>query len=56
MKIAICDDSIKDLAAIEILLGKYQEQYPQADFEVEKYTDPAQLSHQIQTIRLMKQN
>ncbi len=48
MKIAICDDSIKDLAAIEILLGKYQEQYPQADFEVEKYTDPAQLSRQIQ--------
>lgn len=48
MKIAICDDSIKDLTAIESLFGKYQGQYPQADFEVETFTDPAQLSGQIQ--------
>lgn len=52
MKIAICDDSIKDLAAIENLLGKYCKQYPQADFEVEKFTDPAQLSGQIQKEQL----
>ncbi len=52
MKIAICDDSIKDMAAIESLLGSYCKQYPQAGFEVEKFTDPAQLSGQIQKEQL----
>lgn len=52
MKIIICDDSIKDLAAIENLLVKYKELHPQADFEVEKFTDPSQLSRRIQRKKL----
>ncbi len=48
MKITLCDDSIRDMAAIEILLGKYKGQCPQADFEVEKFTDPTLLLNQIQ--------
>lgn len=48
MKIAICDDSIRDLAAIENLLEKYKGHSPQADFEVEKFADPSLLSEQIQ--------
>lgn len=47
MKITICDDSIKDMAAIEDLLVKYKKLHPQADFEVEKFTDPFQLSRKI---------
>lgn len=52
MKIIICDDSIKDLAAIEHLLAAYKELHPQADFEVEKFTDPSQLSRKIQSKKL----
>ncbi|MEH2943031.1 LytTR family DNA-binding domain-containing protein [Lachnospiraceae bacterium KK002] len=48
MKIAICDDSMKDMAAIEHLLGKYKERYPQAEFTIEKFTNSAHLSEKIQ--------
>lgn len=47
MKIAICDDSIKDLLNIEKLLLKYQTQYPDRPFELEKYSDPSRLFHKI---------
>lgn len=43
MKIAICDDSMKDMAAIEHLLGKYKERYPPGRIyhrEVHKFRSP----------------
>lgn len=47
MKITVCDDSIKDLLDIEKLLLKYQAQYPDRIFELEKYSDPSRLFHKI---------
>lgn len=47
MKIAICDDSIKDLMNIGRLLEKYREQRPGTEFEVETYTDPGKLKAKI---------
>lgn len=47
MKIAICDDSMKDLAAIELLLEKYRALYPQAEFTTEKFVNPSHLSEKI---------
>lgn len=47
MKIAICDDSIEDLLAIEKLLLNYKEQYPGRGFEVEKFSDSSLLSRRI---------
>lgn len=52
MKITICDDSIKDLLDTEKLLLKYKTQYPDKDFEVEKYTDPSRLFKKIAEGRL----
>lgn len=52
MKITICDDSIKDLLDTEKLLLKYKTQYPDKDFEVEKYTDPSRLFQKIAEGRL----
>ena len=48
MKIAICDDSIRDLAGIDKLLKKYKELYAKTEFKVEKYTDPVKLKNKIQ--------
>ena len=48
MKIAICDDSIKDLMNVGQLLEKYKEQRPGTEFEVETYTDPGKLMEKIQ--------
>lgn len=47
MKIAVCDDSIEDLLAIEKLLLKYKVMYPGRGFEMEKYTDPSLLYQMI---------
>lgn len=47
MKITVCDDSIKDLLDIEKLLIKYKNRYPDKEFEMEKYSDPSRLYHQI---------
>ena len=48
MKIAICDDSIRDLAAISKLLEKYKELYAKTEIKVEKFTDPVKLKSKIQ--------
>lgn len=48
MKIAICDDSIKDIRKIETLLEQYKEFCPGTEFEVEKFTDPSELKNKIQ--------
>lgn len=47
MKITVCDDSIKDLLDIEKMLIKYKKQYPEKNFELEKYSDPSRLYHRI---------
>lgn len=48
MKIAICDDSIKDIRNIEGLLAEYQESCPGLEFEIEKYMDSTKLKQKIQ--------
>lgn len=44
MKITICDDSIKDLLAIEKLVLKYKSQGPDSEFVLEKFSDPSRVS------------
>lgn len=47
MKITICDDSIEDLLHTDRLLEKYKKLNPFDDFDVEKYSDSAKLSFDI---------
>ncbi|MDE6386930.1 MAG: LytTR family DNA-binding domain-containing protein [Lachnospiraceae bacterium] len=47
MRIALCDDSIKDLLNIEKLLMKYKSLHLNRDFELEKYSDSSRLSRKI---------
>ena len=48
MKITICDDSMKDLITLESLLEKYKTLNPNADFQVEKFSNSSQLYEKIQ--------
>lgn len=48
MKIAICDDSMKDLILLEELLEQYHQLNPTADFQVEKFSNSSQLQEKIQ--------
>lgn len=48
MKIVICDDSIKDLLAMEKLLYKYEDSVPGAHFSIEKYSDSSKLYDRLQ--------
>lgn len=48
MKIVICDDNIEDLVKIEKLLHKYIKLSANIELEIEKYSDPLKLCHQIQ--------
>ena len=50
MKIVICDDSIEDLSSIEKYLIRYLSAHSSTDFQVEKYSDPARLSHEISSL------
>lgn len=47
MKIAICDDSLRDLSKIEKLLLAYQDCHTSTPFEIQKYSDASQLSSKI---------
>lgn len=47
MKIAVCDDSIKDLLAINKLLSKYTALHPDRNFTLEKFSDPSRLHQEI---------
>ena len=48
MKIAICDDSMKDLILLEGLLEQYHQLNPTADFQVEKFSNSSELQEKIQ--------
>ena len=48
MKIAICDDSMKDLITLEGMLETYKKLNPNAAFQVEKFSDSSALYEKIQ--------
>ena len=48
MKIAICDDSMKDLITLEGMLETYKKLNPNAAFQVEKFSDSSTLYEKIQ--------
>lgn len=48
MKIAICDDSMKDLTTLEGLLEKYKTLNPNAGFQLEKFSNSSALYEKIQ--------
>ena len=52
MKIAICDDSMKDLITLEGMLETYKKLNPNAAFQVEKFSDSSTLYEKIQTKQL----
>ena len=52
MKIAICDDSLRDLRKLEKLLLAFLELYPSTPFEIESYSDACLLFQNIQEHRL----
>ncbi|MCM1268135.1 MAG: LytTR family DNA-binding domain-containing protein [Bacteroidales bacterium] len=47
MRITICDDSIKDLLAIEKLVLKFKSQNPDSEFVLEKFSDSSRVSTEI---------
>lgn len=52
MKIAVCDDNVKDLVLLEHLLKKYQKLRPGTKFETETFTEPSKLTEHIQNKKL----
>ena len=48
MKIVVCDDSLKDLAELERLLTIYTETHQNAKYEIEQFSDAAELYQKIQ--------
>lgn len=48
MKIAICDDSMKDLTLLEGLLEQYHQSNATTDFQVEKFSNSSELQEKIQ--------
>lgn len=52
MKIAICDDSMKDLILLEGLLEAYKQLNPNTDFQVEKFSNSSTLCEKIRNKEL----